>query len=176
MAIAWEQGCLQIYTGNGKGKTTAALGLALRATGAGIPVFLGQFLKSGRYSEIVALQELAGQLTIRQFGRNAFVGMPPAAEDVQAARKGLAESADVLAEGQHPLVILDEVNVCVQLGLLTVSDLLTLADTRPTHVELVMTGQGAPAQLIARADLVTEMRLVKHYFDAGVRARKGIEL
>ena len=170
-----ERRYVQVYTGDGKGKTTAALGLALRAAGAGLRVFFAQFLKSGRCGETVALERLADRITLRQYGRGPFIGGRPTPEDIAAARRGLEEVRRVLAAGEHDVVILDEANVAAKIGALSVEDLLGLIDARPAAVELVLTGRGADARILERADLVTEMVARKHYFDRGVEARDGIE-
>ena len=169
------QGFVQIYTGDGKGKTTAALGLALRAAGAGLRVYFGQFIKNGDYSELQALARFADCITIRQFGLGRFVGRKPAPEDREAAGQGLQEIRRALVSGAYDLVIGDEANVAASRGLIEEADLLALIDLRPPQVELVLTGRGAPAVVLARADLVTEMRAVRHYYDRGVAARVGIE-
>ena len=169
------QGFVQVYTGDGKGKTTAALGLALRAAGAGLKVYIGQFIKNAEYSEISALHRLADNITIKQFGRGCFILTEPCQADREAAGQALAVIGEVLAAGAHDLVIADEANVAVALGLISEDDLLALIDRRPPQVELVLTGRGAPPLVMERADLVTEMRLVKHYYDRGILARKGIE-
>ena len=170
-----QTGCLQIYTGDGKGKTTAALGLALRATGAGLRVFIGQFIKGGDYSEIQALKEFLPQVHVRQFGRGRFIKGAPAPEDIQAARTGLAEMTQVLCGGGYDLVIADEANCAVTAGLFGIEQLLQLVAARPPTVELVVTGRNAHPQLLERADLVTEMREIKHPYRHGVPARKGME-
>jgi cob(I)alamin adenosyltransferase len=169
------RGYVQIYTGDGKGKTTAALGLALRAAGAGYRVFIGQFIKMGEYSELKALQRFSDLITLEQFGLGRFVKGEPSQEDIAAARAGLARTKAILESGQYTLVIMEEANVAAQLGLLSVSDLVRLILEKPRDVELVITGRGAPPELIEMADLVTEMKMVKHYFEKGVRARVGIE-
>ena len=171
----WERGCVQVYTGDGKGKTTAALGLALRAAGAGLHVFIAQFIKGIHSSELDALQRYSDLITIRQYGRGGFIRKEPEPEDIEAAEKGLAEARAAIESGEYDVVILDEANVAVHFGLFGVEELLALLDVRPEQVELVITGRKAPAELIARADLVTEMREVKHYYAAGVAARRGIE-
>ena len=169
-------GYVQVYTGDGKGKTTAALGLALRAAGAGWNVFIGQFAKGLRTSELIALEErLADRVTVRQFGLPRFIVGAPKADDLALARCGLDEAREAVTSGKYGLVILDEANVAVTLQLFSVDDLLALIDAKLPEVELVLTGRGADARLLARADLVTEMRLVKHYFQQGVAARRGIE-
>jgi cob(I)alamin adenosyltransferase len=169
------QSFVQVYTGDGKGKTTAALGLALRAVGAGLKVYIGQFIKNAEYSEISALQRFADSITIEQFGRGCFILTEPCQADKDAARQALTAIGGVLASGAYDLVIADEANVAVALGLISEDDLLALIDRRPSHAELVLTGRGAPSLVLARADLVTEMRPVKHYYDRGILARKGIE-
>jgi len=169
------QGFVQVYTGDGKGKTTAALGLALRAAGAGFRVYLGQFVKNDAYSELDILSRLADRITVEQYGRGCFLLTEPGPADIAAARQGLATLDTAMASGAFDLVIADEINVACVLGLLGEQDLLDLMRRRPPAVELVLTGRGAPAAVVARADLVTEMRPVKHYYDRGVLARKGIE-
>lgn len=173
----FTRGYVQIYTGNGKGKTTAAIGLMVRALGAGLRVFFAQFIKGGRYSEIDMLEKIAsaGRLTCRQYGKGCFIMRKPAEEDREAAREGLNEISRIMRSDAYDLIVLDEANVAVNLGLLDVSDLIGVIDGKPEGVELVFTGRGAPEALIERADLVTEMREVKHYYQKGVLARRGIE-
>ncbi len=171
----WEQGHIQVYTGDGKGKTTAALGLALRAAGAGARVFIAQFAKGRPSAEMAALQRFADLITIKQYGRGRFIVGEPDPEDVEAAREGLEEAQNVIASGEYSLVILDEANVAVDLGLLSVGALLSAVNAKPEHVELVITGRNAHERIIDRADLVTEMRQIKHYYSKGVEARRGIE-
>jgi len=168
-------GCVQVYTGNGKGKTTAAFGLALRAAGAGLRVFIQQFMKGQPTGELVALAPLADRITVRRCGRDCFIARAPEPEDVAAARQGLAEATQAVMSGQYDLVILDEANVAVYFRLFAVDALLDMIARKPAHVELVITGRNADPRLVERADLVTEMREVKHYYAAGVPARKGIE-
>ena len=169
------QGYIQVYTGDGKGKTTAALGLALRAAGHGLRVFFGQFMKARATGEVKAIRERLPEITLRQFGRGHFVRGQPTPADIRAARRGLDELRAALRSGRYALVIADEANVAVRAGLFAPADLLQLADEKPPQVELVFTGRGAPAALRRRADLVTEMQARKHYFARGVRARRGIE-
>jgi cob(I)alamin adenosyltransferase len=174
----FEKGYVHIYTGNGKGKTTAAIGLTVRALGAGMKVFFAQFIKGGRYSEIKALERLAGRedsLVCRQYGKGCFIMREPEAEDLAAARDGLADALDEMRSGRYQLVVLDEANVAVRLGVLEEPALLGFIDKRPQTVELVITGRGASEKLIEKADLVTEMKEIKHYYQNGVRARRGIE-
>ena len=169
------KGYVQVYTGDGKGKTTAAIGLAIRALGAGWRVFIAQFLKSGEYSEHKALAQFSDHLTIKTYGRNVFIKGEPEEEDRRLAQEAYQEIAEIVAAGQYRLVILDEANVAVHYGLITVAQILDLIDRRAEGVELLITGRYAHSQLIERADLVTEMSAVKHYFDRGIKARVGVE-
>ena len=169
------KGYLQVYTGHGKGKTTAALGLALRAAGAGLTVFFCQFLKGREYSELEALRRFDDLVTLKRFGSEKFIRGEPDEEDRKMAREGLDASRAALVSGDHDVVVLDELSILLHFDLCTLEDLLSLADARPAGVELIITGRNAPPELIDRADLVTEMKEVKHYFARGVQARKGIE-
>lgn len=169
------QGYVQVYTGDGKGKTTAALGLTLRAVGAGLRVYFGQFMKKFDYSEMVSLRVLGDQVEVAQYGNDCHVIGTPSPADVEAARRGLALLKNALISGQWDVVIADEANVASAYGLLGEQDLLDLISVRPAGVELVLTGRGATAAVMAAADLVTEMKAVKHYYAQGVAARKGIE-
>ncbi len=172
-----ERGLIQVYTGNGKGKTTASLGLALRATGRELKVCMIQFMKGGGpYGEQMAAEKLAPFLTIIQTGRPGWVNKDnPAQADKDLAAEALALAAEKLTSGEYDLVILDEVNGAVSMGLLPVERLLELMAAKPDHVELVLTGRNAHEKVIEAADLVTEMREIKHYYKAGVDARVGIE-
>ncbi len=169
------KGYIQVYTGNGKGKTTAALGLAIRAAGAGLKVFIAQFIKMGEYSEIKALKRFKDLITVEQFGSGRFIKGKPSASDIEAARKGLEKIKAVFTSGQHNVVIMEEANVAAKLGLLSVEDILEIIVEKPKDVELVITGRGADSRIIENADLVTEMKEIKHYFQKGVKARIGIE-
>jgi cob(I)alamin adenosyltransferase len=168
------KGYVQVYTGNGKGKTTASLGLALRAAGAGLNVYIVQFLKKGDYSEIKALSRFEN-ITIEQYGLGKFVKGKPSDEDIAAGAKGYAKLVQILKEGKHDLVIAEEANVAVLCNLISEDQLLSLIDMKPASVELVITGRGATAKVIEKADLVTEMKEIKHYYKNGVKARIGIE-
>jgi cob(I)alamin adenosyltransferase len=170
-----RKGYTQVYTGNGKGKTTAAIGLAIRAAGAGLNVFIAQFIKMGDYSEIKALKRFSDLITIEQFGRGRFANRKPAPDDIKAAQKGLERVRALMASDKYDIVIMEEANVAVKLGLLTVQDLLKIIINKPSDKELVITGRGASPRLIENADLVTEMKPIKHYYQKGVPARIGIE-
>jgi cob(I)alamin adenosyltransferase len=175
--MSLEQGLVQVYTGNGKGKTTAALGLALRAIGRGLQVCMVQFIKGGgAYGEHLAAEKLAPLLTIHQTGRDGWIfrdKLDP--EDIRIAAETLALAQRVLTGGEYDLVILDEINGAAWFGLIEVEAILELLALKPAQVELVLTGRNADARVIAAADLVTEMREIKHYYAAGVPARIGIE-
>ena len=169
------RGFVQVYTGNGKGKTTAALGLALRAAGAGMKVFIGQFIKMGDYSEIKALSRYSDLITVEQFGHGRFAKGKPSPEDIEGARRGLERVQAIMAADEYRVIILEEANVAVMLGLIGVQELISVIINKPDDKELVITGRGASPRVIEIADLVTEMKVIKHYFQKGVRARVGIE-
>jgi cob(I)alamin adenosyltransferase len=170
-----RRGYVQVYTGNGKGKTTASLGLALRAAGAGMKVFIGQFIKAEACSEHRALERFADLISIRRFGLGLCIRRKPTEADVAAALVGLRAAEEAIQSKLYDMVILDEINVAVHLGLIPVGDVLRLMREKPPEVELVLTGRYADERVIAEADLVTEMRDVKHYFEKGVKARRGVE-
>jgi cob(I)alamin adenosyltransferase len=171
-----EKGLVQVYTGNGKGKTTAAFGLALRAAGRGLKVFIIQFIKGGfDYGELYVVDRLPN-VTLKAFGRGKFVtAKPPEKEDVRHAEEALTLAEKAVRSGEHDIVILDEVNVALDLKLVDLERVLKLVRGKPEHVELVLTGRNAPAEIVELADLVTEMKEVKHPFARGSEARKGIE-
>jgi len=172
--IREELGLVQIYTGNGKGKTTASLGLALRASGRGLKVLIIQFLKpSDGYGEQVACGKLG--IEIHSMGMGHFVFGEPKPEDIKCAKDALAESEKLIGTGNYDLVILDEAMNAVRLKLITSEELIESLKRRPKHVEIVLTGRGMTPELEEYADLITEMRLVKHPMDKGIGARKGIE-
>ncbi|MDY6863610.1 MAG: cob(I)yrinic acid a,c-diamide adenosyltransferase [Thermodesulfobacteriota bacterium] len=169
------KGYIHVYTGEGKGKTTAALGLALRAAGAGIKVYFAQFVKGMRYSEFHALARLQDLITVKQYGRRCFIYETPEEEDIKLAREGLKEVKDIMCSGIYRIVILDEANIATHFSLFSVEDLLDFIYAKPEGVELIITGRMADPRIIKEADLVTEMKEVKHYFQKGVEARDGIE-
>jgi len=171
-----RKGTVQVYTGNGKGKTTAALGLCLRAAGRGMKSLIIQFMKGQKYGELEAVKSLGGLITIEQMGLDTFVHVSsPAPEDVAMAQKGLDRARQALKDDEVDILVLDEINVAVYFRLVRIEKVLELIDARPESMELVLTGRYAPPQVIGRADLVTRMECVKHYYDAGVPARDGIE-
>lgn len=170
-------GLLQIYTGDGKGKTTAALGLAFRAAGRGARVRVFQFMKPPQSSgEHFSSPRLAPEMEIIPLGKKGWVfNGQPSEEDIGMAYDGLETFRAALHSDQVDLVVADELLVTVLLNLIRLEDVLDLIDNRPPEVELVITGRGAGPELMDRADLVTEMKAVKHPFSAGIEARKGIE-
>jgi cob(I)alamin adenosyltransferase len=169
------KGYVHIYTGNGKGKTTAALGLIVRACGAGLRVYLCQFIKGGIYSEIKTLRKRFCDVTIQQCGRGCFIRGKPSQKDIELARRGLKKLRTAVLSGKYDVIIADEVNCAISCGLFKTTEIIRLIDEKPDHVELIFTGRNAPKKLIDRADLVTEMKEVKHYFHKGIKARPGIE-
>lgn len=169
------KGYVQVYTGGGKGKTTAALGLAMRAAGAGLKVFIAQFIKGMEYSEHKALDRFNDLITVRQYGRNCFIRNEPELEDIRMAEEGLSEIREIMLSGEFKVIVLDEANIATRYRLFPVEDLLELIRIKPDDVELVITGRDADPSVIEAADLVTEMKEVKHYYQKGVIAREGIE-
>ncbi|MBN1950619.1 MAG: cob(I)yrinic acid a,c-diamide adenosyltransferase [Bacteroidales bacterium] len=169
------KGYIHVYTGNGKGKTTAAFGLALRAVGAGRKVFIAQFAKGQVYSEIEAARRYLPDITIRQYGLDCFIINAPRQADIDFGRRGLKEVHQIIREGKFDMVILDEANIAFYYKLFTTEELLEILQERKEGTEVIITGRYAPPELIEAADLVTEMQETKHYFSEGVQARKGIE-
>jgi cob(I)alamin adenosyltransferase len=169
-----RKGQVQVYTGDGKGKTTAALGLSLRACGAGWRVLIGQFIKARETSELRFLRKRLPEVTIEQYGRGLLRGTV-STEDQAAARQGINRLCEQMASGEYDLVIADEINVALAKGLIPLEAVLNLIRDKPPHVELVLTGRDAHPSVIEKADLVTEMRCIKHYFATGLPAREGVE-
>ena len=165
---------IQVYTGNGKGKTTAAIGLALRAAGAGLNVYIAQFVKGRDCSEHKALKKIKN-IKFEQFGRDCFLKHKPQQIDMELTRQGWEKVKKIIVSRKYGLIILDEMNVVLKLKLLSFKDVLSLIKRTPKSIELVFTGRGAPAQLIKQADLVSRINEVKHYYRSGIKARKGIE-
>ncbi len=174
--MSLKKGLIQVYTGDGKGKTTAALGLALRAAGHGFKVYIIQFMKGWpHYGELKAVEFLPG-VTLRQFGGPHFVDRNnPSPEDIRMAREALQEARRAMLSGDYDIVILDEINVALDFGLIPLEEVIALLEEKPEGVELVLTGRNAHPEIIRRAHLVTEMKEVKHPYREGISARKGIE-
>jgi len=171
-----QKGLVQVYTGDGKGKTSAAFGLALRAIGQDFKVYAIQFIKGGfDYGELHIADKLPN-FKLAAFGRGKFItDFSPRGEDAKQAQEALKLAVKVVKEGEYDIVILDEVNVALNLKLIKLGDVLKLIKTKPKYVELILTGRNAPVRLVEAADLVTEMREVKHPYTKGVQPRKGIE-
>ncbi|MBU5436634.1 cob(I)yrinic acid a,c-diamide adenosyltransferase [Tissierella sp. MSJ-40] len=168
------EGYIHVYTGNGKGKTTASVGLAVRAALAGKKVFIGQFIKGMEYSEL-HITEYLPQIKIQQFGRDCFIRNAPTEEDIKLARKGLKKCEEILEKGEYDLIILDELNIALYFNLFSIDEVVDILNKRNKNIEVVITGRYAPKEIIDLADLVTEMKEIKHYYNEGVEARKGIE-
>ena len=169
------EGYTQVYTGSGKGKTTAAFGLALRAAGAGLKVYIAQFVKGMKYSELDSIKKLSDSIEIKQYGRDCFIFRDPEAEDIRVAQEGLKEVSKLMQSRKYDVIILDEANIATYYKLFPVDDLLELIQTKPENIELIITGRKADPRIIEAADLVTEMKEIKHYYQKGVQAREGIE-
>ena len=165
---------IHIYTGEGKGKTTAALGLAVRAAGAGKNVFIGQFLKGRKYSELKSLRKLKN-ITLEQFGTSCFVGKTPKPKDLALAKNGLIRVKEVVESRKFDVVILDEINIAIHFKLVSLEELLDFIQDTPRNIELVLTGRYAHPKLIKLADYVSEMKEIKHPFKKKTSGRKGIE-
>lgn len=177
MLFFMQQGQTHIYTGDGKGKTTAAIGLAVRALGAGNKVYLGQFIKDMEYHELAVLKQLPN-ITIELYGSGdgCFIGRNPEQKDLDAAKEGVRKLHEALLCKKYDLVIADEINVAWMLHLVSEEDMLLLLNDKPDDVELVLTGRGCPQSVLDKADLITEMKEVRHYYnEKGLLARDGIE-
>ena len=171
---AKEVGYIQLYTGNGKGKTTAAIGLAVRAVGAGKKVFIGQFVKGMHYAELDSLKRFP-EIVLRQYGLDCFIKNEPTQRDIDVARNGLEEVKSIIGDGYFNVVILDEICIALYYRLFDIEEVLSILKSKPQQMEILLTGRYAPTELIEVSNLVTEMKEVKHYFNNGVEARKGIE-
>lgn len=169
-----RRGYIQLYTGNGKGKTTAAIGLSIRAAGAGLMVFIAQFVKGMHYSELDILKKVP-LIEVKQYGRDCFIKHRPDENDIIAARLGLKEVADIIFENKTDILILDEVCVALHYHLFEMYELKRLLDRKPESMEIILTGRYAPDELTKMCDLVTDMTEIKHYYQNGIQAREGIE-
>jgi cob(I)alamin adenosyltransferase len=173
--ISVEKGFIHVYTGPGKGKTTAALGLGMRAAGAGFKVHMIQFMKGRRYSELDAIEKLQN-FTFSQHGRDEFVSKEkPEQIDIDLAQKGFTHAKDIIKNTKYDMVILDEINVALDYNLIALDDVLKLIEEKPEKLELVLTGRDAHPELVKIADVVTEMLEIKHPYQDGVMARRGID-
>lgn len=168
-------GKVHVYTGKGKGKTTSALGLAIRAVGANLNVFIGQFAKGRKYSELKSLKDIEN-IDVEQFGQNYFIKGKPTEKDINSAKKGFEKIKNILKSGKYEVVILDEANIATYYELFSVEELIQIIDNRARNVEVIITGRMADQKIIEFADLVTEMKEIKHYYQKGITAREGIEM
>ncbi len=172
----YRKGLVQVYTGNGKGKTTAAFGQALRAVGQGYRVCVIQFMKGRKYGEFIAAEKHLPNLTIHLSGLDSFVMRDnPAPLDIELARQGLDMARRTIASGDFDMVILDEINVAADFGLILLDDIIALIKNKPASLDLILTGRYAPPEIVAIADTVSEIREVRHHYHAGVKERAGIE-
>jgi len=171
------KGFVHVYTGNGKGKTTAALGLAFRAMGHKTRTYVGQFMKGQSYGELEAAKMVQPYITFEQYGKETFIHIasPPKDKDIRDAQIGLTKAKKAMLSGKFSIVVLDEIITANHFRLVSVKDMLDFIDQKPDGVELIFTGRYAPAVLVDAADLVTEMKEIKHYFAKGIGAREGIE-
>lgn len=169
-----QKGFIHLYTGNGKGKTTAAIGQAIRASGAGMKIYMAQFVKGMHYSELKTLA-LIPQIKIRQYGLECFIINKPGPKDFEYAQKGFQESSEIIKNNEFDQDILDEICIALYYKLIDLNLLLELLENKPEKLEIIMTGRYAPQELIEIANLVTEMKEIKHYYQKGTKARKGIE-
>ena len=172
--VRLSKGLVQVYTGDGKGKTTAAFGLALRASGAGLKVYVQQFIKKSSYSEIKALKRISN-IMVEQCGRGCFIRGKPVNKDRVCAERGLKRTREIIISGKYDIVIMDEINVALKLGLIGTQAVIDTIIGKPFHVELVLTGRGFARSLYKYADLITDMKEIKHPYRKGVAARRGIE-
>jgi cob(I)alamin adenosyltransferase len=172
-----HRSCFQVYTGNGKGKTTAALGQAFRAAGHGLKTYIGQFMKGQAYGELKAARMMQPFITIEQYGLDTLIHVknPPDPSDVAMAQNGLERCTRAMLSGNYDIVVFDEICVAHHFNLIAVEQMIDVVGRKPEGVEIIFTGRYAPREIIAAADLVTEMREVRHYYEAGLAARDGIE-
>ena len=171
------KGYIQVYTGNGKGKTTAALGQTVRAAGSGLKTFIVSFMKDFAYGELKSIQQLSQWIRLEQYGNDNFVlnKEPPSERDLKAVQEGLQKAREAMLCGEYDIVIMDEVCVAIYFGLLKTEEVVSVLEEKPEPVELILTGRYCPEELIEAADIVTEMVEIKHYYQKGVSARRGIE-
>lgn len=175
-AVKNQKGLVIVITGNGKGKTTAAFGQALRAVGQGYKVFVVQFMKGRDYGEFIAAEKYLPNITIRKFGLDSFVMRgSPAEVDIELAQKGMDMAAKAVMSGKYDMVILDEINVALDFKLIDLKEVIKLIKNKPVNLDLILTGRYAPKEIIKLADTVSEVQEVKHHYNAGIKDRAGIE-
>ncbi len=172
----YDRGLVIVYTGDGKGKTTAAMGQALRAIGHGMKVLVLQFMKGKKYGEVLAAEKYLPDLTIYQCGLDSFVMRNnPAPVDIDLAQQGLEMAKKALSSGDYQMVILDEINVAMDFGLLSVDDVAAMIKGKASAVDLILTGRYAPPEIIELADTVSDVQEIKHHYAKGIKERAGIE-
>ena len=175
-AASANRGLVIVITGNGKGKTTAAFGQALRAVGQGYKVFIMQFMKGRNYGEFVAAEKYLPRLTIRRSGLDSFVMRDnPAPVDIELARQGFESAKKAIASGKYQMVILDEINVAVDFKLIALEDVIALIKNKPPALDLILTGRYAAKAIVKLADTVSEVKEIKHHYSVGIKDRAGIE-
>ena len=175
-AAKFEKGLILVYTGNGKGKTTAALGQAMRAIGHGKKVLMIQFMKGRKYGEVLCAEKYLPDLSICQCGLDSFVMKDrPAPVDIELAQQGLEAASKAIASNAYQMIILDEINVAIDFKLIPVDAVVDLLKNRPPSLDIVITGRNAPAEITDMADMVSEVREIKHHYAKGVKERAGIE-
>ena len=175
-AASANRGLVIVITGNGKGKTTAAFGQALRAVGQGYRVFIMQFMKGRDYGEFVAAEKYLPRLTIRRSGLDSFVMRDnPAPVDIELARQGFESAKKAVASGKYQMVILDEINVAIDFKLIPLEDMIELIKNKPPTLDLILTGRYAAKEIVKLADTVSEVKEIKHHYAAGIKDRAGIE-
>jgi cob(I)alamin adenosyltransferase len=176
VAVKNNKGLVIVITGNGKGKTTAAFGQALRAVGQGYKVFVLQFMKGRKYGEFIAAEKYLPNLTIKMSGLDSFVMRDnPAAVDIELAQKGLDAARKAMMSGKYDMVILDEINVALDFKLIDLKEVIKLIKSKPAGLDLILTGRYAPREIIKLADTVSEVQEIKHHYNAGIKDRAGIE-
>ncbi len=169
-----DRGYIHIYTGNGKGKTTAAFGLALRALCSGKSVYVGQFVKSMKYNE-TQIENKFDTIKIEQYGRDCFISREPEQEDIDLAQIGLEKIKKIILSGEYDVVIMDEITIAIFFKLITTQQVIEIMKNKATNCELIITGRYAPEELYEYADLVSEVQEIKHYYQNGVLSRNGID-
>ncbi len=172
-----EKGYIQIYTGNGKGKTSAAIGVAVRAAGIGLKTYFVQFMKVFPYSEVESLKKLENFITLEQFGKDDFIFRkePPNKEEIAETKKGLNSAKEKMLSGNYDIIILDEICVSIYFSLFTTEEILDFMNEKPVNVELILTGRYCPQAIVEKADLVSEIEEIKHYYSQGILSRKGFD-
>lgn len=175
---SWDKGCVQVYTGNGKGKTTAAIGLTLRAVGAGLKVYFGQFIKGRDCAEINGLSLLGDNVTLERFGSGRWIdktNIEQYNEELELAKRGLNAVRKAVDSGEFDIVVIDEALGALKAGVIAIDEVMSILKNKPEKLEIVLTGRNIPQELLDIADLVSEINSIKHYYEAGLPARKGIE-